>query len=76
MEKNMLNFRKNLSAGGSRISMIATIMAGLLGLGRGASMVPDIVFHAPPEPLPRSKHGCCKRGGRQKRRLGLNYWRR
>ena len=86
MEKDMRNFRKRLSAGASVLGAVASQLASAVlasfaaGTARARPMPaidPMIGYKLPMAwQLPRSKHGCCKRGGRSKRARGLNYWRK
>lgn len=79
------NFRKRLSMGMSAISvltydmaaaMLSKFAAGTLEDRPLPAINPMIGYKLPMTwQLPRSKHGCCKRGGRSKRARGLNYWR-
>lgn len=80
---SMRNYRKHLSASG--ISIIASMMAqSVLNLFTAGElsdrpMAPIDPFRIGRMPgwamTPVHKHGCNKRGGRSKRRRGLNYWR-
>lgn len=81
----MLNFKKTPTLGVSLISLashaMATIISQLYEAGRleDRPMVPIDIFRIGKLPgwamTPTHKHGCNKRGGRSKRRRGLNYWR-
>lgn len=79
------NYRKRLSMGASVVgalayqmaaSVLAQFAAGELQDRPLPTINPMMGYKLPYAwQLGPSKHGCCKRGGRSKRRRQLNYWR-